>query len=245
MTETLKDVTIRYLFVKAFEWVDVALKERYQGHPKPETVYRSFFNETTGNYKIFVGNIVFIADKLNTTEEDGQARTSTIEVITKGNILELNLPEAELDSIIAWEASSNKDIKTIYEAPPPIHVSNGLVSLKAAMGDQEAREAADMDIAMEVLQELYMINTSLFHLIVETASALVHHDLQLHQNGAMMTLELSDHGAGYNIGTAMKKLNRYLSKPKRGGDDREDIMDAIVTLYTELDRRNLLSLDED
>lgn len=244
MTETLKDVSIRYLFVKAFEWVDVALKERYQGHPKPETVYRSLFNETTGNYKIFVGNIMFIADKLNTTEEDQQARTSTIEVITKNNILELNLPEAELDAIIAWEATSNKDIKSIYETPPQPK-QQGLIALKAAMSDQEAKEAAEMDIAMEVLEELYMLNTSLFKLVVETASALIHHDLNLHQNGAMMTLELSDHGAGYNIGTAMKKLNRYLSKPKKGGDDREDIIDAVVKLYTELDRRSLLGLDNE
>lgn len=239
--ETLKDVSIVYLFIKSFEWMDVGMKEQYQGHPKPGSVYRSFYNASTGNYKIFVGNAMFITDSLVVLPSEEQSRVCDIYPLQKDNILELNPSEEQLDNIIAWEANSNKEIKSIYQEEP----KQGLGALHKAMNQQELEEAQDMAIARKVLGELHLINTSLFRLIVEVASALSDHDIQLHENGAMMTLELSDHGAGYNIGTAIKKLNKYLTKPKRGGDDREDVVDAIVKLFTELDRRALLNLDDE
>lgn len=244
--ETLNDVTFKYLYVKNFKWLDMVRAEGYQGHPRVGEVYRAIHGTNTDNYKLVISpSLTLLTDQLVITKEEETYCVSDLIEITKQNIIELNLDEKQLDRLAAWMANDNQDLKKMYGPVQPIpqmNIQQGLISLKNAMAAQEDEEAKAMGKAERVMGGLYVTNSTAFNLVLEIADGLYQYDL-LRQASPTLPLTLGTEGKGINCHQALENIHEYLSPVKQGGDERISIKQALLHLFTELERREINNLD--
>lgn len=243
--ETLNDVTFKYLFVKKFKWIDITRAEVYQGHPRAGMVYRAIHGNNTNNYKVVISPTnTLLTDELIVTEEQEDSLVCEMVEITKQNIIQLNIPEKELDRLSAWITNGNQDLKSMYQPPqPPVQImQQGLIRLKNAMMAQEDEESKAMAKAERVMGGVYVTNPVAFDLILEMADAIFQYDL-LRQQSSTLGLTLGAEGKGINCHQALENIHEYLSPVKQGGDERISVKQAIIHLYSELERRILNDLD--
>lgn len=236
--EKLEDVSWKYLFVNSWTWHDATLSEDYNGHPHAGEVYRAIYNDKTKNYKLEFPTEqlltdVLLIEKLTFSDDDS---SGSLTEITKENIVKLNLSEADLDKLIGWFDNAKQDMAKLYgkkKAPERITV--------VEPSNQERQVMAG---ALHILNSIYQTNTALFALIMEVASRLHRNDMQKPIHNAMTTLTLSGGASGVNIHQALGNLEEYIKPIKKGGDDRDNVIYAIIHLFTELQRRVINNLDD-
>lgn len=247
--EKLDDLTFLYLYIREFKWNTTMETEVYMGHPRVGEVYRAALNKATGNYKLFLpieGNHIntFVFNSLNVSSDQCSGK---IEKISKSNIIQLNLREEQLNSILEWMDKDNIDVKKAIEPNKQNqdvakNIARGLMSLREAIeehgaSDNEARRRADQKMA-----NLYMTNTDLFEIVLEIVDELHDADMARLEYPHLM-MALSEEGKGINVQQALIHLSDYMDSPKNGGDCRESILGAIMNLVSELERRTANQLD--
>lgn len=247
--EKFEDITVKYVYVNEFDWLVPGLAERYNGHPRKGGVYRVIFNPHSKNYKLIMPDEAYaiLLDRLVITKKDEfpQEQVScNLTEIDKRNIIGLKLDEAALDDIIKWQASENVDIRAMYKQPeqpkqvPPTEI------IQQAMASMHREEDEAVERASEIMLGLHMTNTGLFYLLLELAERLKEYDLMTSEDPTL-SIVLGIEGKGVNIRGAMLNLSLYMDKPRDGGDDRSSLMQAMLHIMTELERRELNDLDDE
>jgi hypothetical protein len=228
--ENLTDIEVKYVFVRNFEWNDTNFQEIYQSHPRKGHVYRNLYNKHTSNHKIHIQGPIdaLLFDKL---ESKTEAYSSDMVEITKGNILNLNIPEKQLDQLLVWMESKNEDIKGLFQEREeiPMNIQNNLaVAINQAMQDEHrfVNEAAN------TLADLHQVNSIQAEIVLHIARALTELNV-----GAEDEIRFNDNlGMGNNISSALRDIQTYYSTDRRTNEDPEDLMCAITHLIDEINR---------
>jgi hypothetical protein len=242
--EKIEDINFCYLYIKSFRWTNPEAAEVYAGHPKVGEVYRTIYNPSMGLYRLMVGNESGLKFHKLISANEGEDHQCEMIEITRSNIIQLDLPERTLDKMIKWMDTDNKDLKKWYEPNQAEQsIAKGLQSLSIAIHRQDLDETKAMREAETVLKGLYIVNTNLFNLVLEIADKLGEWTM-MREGLAVTPIALGPEGKGYNIANAMDELDTYLSPVKQGGDDRGEVIAAIMNLFTELERREIQEEDE-
>lgn len=228
--EKLEDVSIKYLFIKKFSWNETWDKERFQGHPREGEVYRSIYNPKTNNNKLIInpppgGDSLLLEDFKNTYEGE-------IIEITPQTLLECNLPEGNLDKLIQWLESENKDLKDLYQQPAPLQI------LQQAMSSQEYDEQQALNRAINILAELYNINGEVFDIVLALAEGMIQYTIE-RESDPTNFLMMGERGAAINIREAVIHLNRYVGPDRRTDLDKNDLYESIKYIIQEIERIKL------
>jgi hypothetical protein len=241
----IKDFEVKYVFIKSFEWNSAEDRVRFNGHPHQSEVYRMIHHNQskTDSIIISVNNQVdaLTFDKLVDKEPD-KVYTSEILEITLENILDFDLSTKELDKLLEWMDSKNEDLLRKLN---PNHNQNLLpqpiiTALAESMIDKFQEDTEDMNHAQMVMGDLLSLNSHQFYIILEIVQALI--DYNLGDEDPSKFLLMGDKGLAINMADAMRSLAQYSSGPKMG-EEREQLLGAVLAIATELERRDLLNLD--
>jgi hypothetical protein len=239
INDKLDDLEAKYIFVSKWKFLDMLDAEKFQGHPIPGRVYRSLYNNKTDSYRIILNEAaqdgLLVKDINNTSEENGFLSESV--VISKSNLLELQLNEEDLDKIINWQETNNSDLFTEMNPIPPdiiLRIENALATTSE---DQQL-----MDSALHTASELINVNYDFFDVWIELGQLLVEQSLLDHDSQAVVLSE-SEGGMSLNIGDVYKALKVYTSDDRKTNLDRSSVHEAMIGLARELVRRNLNELD--
>jgi hypothetical protein len=239
INDNLGDLIPRYIFVKKWKFLDMLDAEKFQGHPIPGRVYRSLYNTKTDSYRIILNEAgqdgLLVKDINNTSEENGFVSESVI--ISKSNLLELQLDEEDLDKIINWQETNNSDLFTEMNPIPQEILVRLEQALTAPSGDQHL-----MDEALHTASELINVNYDFFDVWIELGQLLVEQSIADHDSQAVVLSE-SEGGMSLNIGDVYKALKVYTGDDRKTNLDRSSIHEAMIGLSRELVRRNLNELD--
>jgi hypothetical protein len=240
-----EDLAIKYLFIKKWSYTNFIIKENYQGHPFEGRVYRSIYNTKTKSYSLVlfedsVHNMddssgLIVEDINSDNEENGYL--SEVKIISKSNLLELQLDEEDLDKIINWQETNNSDLFTEMNPIPQEILVRLEQALTAPSGDQHL-----MDEALHTASELINVNYDFFDVWIELGQLLVEQSIADHDSQAVVLSE-SEGGMSLNIGDVYKALKVYTSDDRKTNLDRSSVHEAMIGLARELVRRNLNELD--
>lgn len=225
LNDTIESTVLGYVFVHSFKWKEVLKAEETGGNPLPGEVYRYGYNKNTGQYRIIFehkGMSAVLLPRLVVDEESEADHFCRISVITKSNILDLALPERELDTLISYIEDEHKTIKKV------LNMENKTVA--------PFEPEDDVKYAIRTLLELRSADGALFDAIVYVTA----HTLEVHEETSESYAEISlTLGAGHNIGRAIDHLHSYGSDNTRHNLQEEDLMEAIRNLIVEFKRRQI------
>lgn len=228
--ETMKDVTIKYLYIEKFEWPDEEQREYYAGHPKVGEIYRSLQNNSTKHHRLLINqNNYFVL-----TPKDCNA--NKVHEINKKFLAQCKLSDAQLSKLSKWIDQDKKKVEMSAE------MDQDMPQVKMISVEQFEEQQA-VGISMELMKNLYYSNKDLFSLILEILSDLPSFDRTAHENKTV-SLGLSEDGKGINIQQVMVHLDNYMGNIRKGGDDREDLIVSVLILLQELQRRIINNLDK-
>lgn len=247
LQDTIHNTKLIYLYVNKFDYGKNQMgKEQSSGNPKSKKVYRAIYNTDTNSYRIIYDvdskNVfsVFIEDLQSTDEDLGY--TCDIKILSVSNILDFNISEADLDQLLKWLQTDNKDVKDILGDIGAVKKVEGKVTKPAqqpAQPPKGTRLPPELVQLINIGSELHKADPIIFGTIF---------DLMIYLNqdayadtGVLGTgwLKLDkDHGAGVNVSAAIDKLSRYLGQDRRINLDNDDLMGAIKDLLIEKSRRN-------
>lgn len=243
LNDNIKDLTVKYIYVEKWNWLDVISGEIFGGHPIENCVYRSVYNKKTKSHRLILSegtanspkDAILIKNFNQSNEIEGY--TCQLTEITKSNLLNINLNETEVDKLHDWTQSNNDDLKG---HPQPDEA--GLIRLKNAMLEQEMEDKEYLENLFNVATKLLSVNSDYFKILIEigdlmTESTLIEHD------GPVEALSISETGMSLNIGETLKALKSYTSNNRRTNLDREQLHDALMGIVRELNRRNILEID--
>lgn len=244
LSDSEKNITVKYLYVKKFKWLNIIDTENFHGHPKEKSVYIAAYNSDTKGYRLFyqpdnapqVG-IVF-HDLTRAAGEEGYE--SIMVEINRKNIVSLDIPEPELDKIIKWQSNGNKELNDAYgfkSTPQQRQIMIPSPQDMVNIVDNINRQQEITDFINDV-QQLYDTDSLSFDSINSLVGELLQPD-ESDTSFEAVNLTLSrQHGSGHNVGKALNLLNIYLSDNPRVSLDREDLIKAIRHLIVELNRIN-------
>ena len=247
LSDTAKNTQFLYLYIKDFKWENVIDTEKFHGHPKSKRVYRAALNSDTNGYRLFYkpedskNHVAIIIHHLMGYEG---GYTSDIVELTKQNILDLEITESDLDSLIEWQGNSNADLKKMYgfdkPAPQTIQI----------LGIDEIREMVNRTDEQEKITEFINSSSELHDidgLTFDSIHMIIDHLLESQPEDssfdAINITTSKEHGAGHNVGKALNLLSVYLSENQRVSLDVDDLLGAINHLITELNRRILHGIE--
>ena len=253
LQDNIHNTEIVYLYTHKFEYGNNPIsKEENGGHPKPKTVYRAIYNTDTNTYRLIYNiskeglSFIFIPKLKDHDEESGLS--VDIKILTKKNILDFNISEENLDELLSWLKTDNKDIKEItgdIGTPKP-------KQQKVKQGDKPAvvpqnkgvklppQVVQFLNLGIELEKTDPLIFGTMFDLLVYLNQN-VYTDIGV-VNASWLKLD-KDHGAGTNISSAVEKLARYMSQDRRTNLDGKDLLGAIKDLLQEQGRRTYHEID--
>jgi hypothetical protein len=239
--DKLEDITIQYVYIKSWKYVEPLLNEKFYGHPTPGRVYRAGYNNVTKSYRFYLDSseALYVHQLINKNEEEGYVCECV--TLMKENLLTLNILEEDLDKIISWIESNNQDILKPQPESFPMFL---LQALNNAENERYNEEAERMAWITEALTDLDAVNSIQVEVILELIDYLYQQNLMRHDDINNIALDES-HGLGTNISRAQDKLNRYAGSDRRTNQDKEDLLSAISHLIVEAERRNIHQLDEE
>jgi hypothetical protein len=215
----------KFIYVKEWKWLDPIGAQMHGGKPETGRVYATEYDVRTGN-RMLLGNILL--DRMVVTDEISRVFAYEIVELSPQNIIELNVKEEDLDMIIKVGQKPVED------------------TLKQKIKSELARIDNDkndkLNNVVKALNNMIMTNTTAFELMEELVELMNDWDMETHSSPAL-SLALSTDGKGINIQQTMIEVEKYMKPVKQGGDDRKQILNAIVFLFTELQRRELNGLD--
>ncbi len=233
LTDTKDNTEFKYFYVSKFKWSNPMDQERNGGHPKEKTVYRGWYNKDTKGYRIAptLNSAFWLEDLKSTKEEMGY--TSDITVVDTKNILDFNLTEGDLDNMILWLESDNKDLKQQIFNP----VQTGKPQIIAIINQAMQQTPNDTQGFLESVEELKSLNPLAFEIVWSLVDYLLDQMYTLPEGSIDADwLVHSSRGAGINIFQANQSLNKYISEDRRTNEDPNDLYKAISHIITELTR---------
>lgn len=238
INESIQDIEIQYFYTENFEWKDVMMSETYQGHPRKGQVYRAILNEYTKNTKVILSDKPAIALVINEVTPDF---TCKFVAVNPANLLDLDLPETELDRIIAWQEKDNKDLKKVIEPPSPQEQKalEPILALAEYMQNQSREERQALKHAKDIMGNLFVTNSILYDIILSLAEIMTEHTVMMHTDPANLLALHPTHSTGVNLSQTYAALSRYTSSNRRINLNTDDLMDAITALLTEYESRIL------
>lgn len=250
LQDSIHNTEIVYLYTHKFEYGNNPIsKEENGGHPKPKTIYRAIYNTDTNTYRLIYNiskeglSFVFIPKLADHDEESGLS--VDIKILTKKNILDFSISESNLNELLNWLKTDNKDIKEItgdISAKPPKKAQK---KEKETVPASIPQNKGSIKLPPEVVQflnlgiELEKVDPIIFGTMFDL---LVYLNQNVYTDTGIVStswLKLDkDHGAGVNVSAAVEKLSKYLGQDRRTNLDDKDLMGAIKDLLTEKSRRN-------
>jgi hypothetical protein len=232
----LEDIQFRYLFVQSFQWLDLQQNIDFAGHPGVGKVYRSVWNRIDQKHSLVIEKTLLIVDELVCTGETSPYKSNIIELDSK-NIVDVLPGEEELKKLNSWIESDNKDFKKLIEQQPVELVK------QPVFPDSEI-----VDEGFEILHHLFHINSIHYALIVDLMEELIQvnvteSDESGNPSNLTRSLESGSNGLGYNVGKVLEHIQRYSGKDRRTNEDPADLLQAMVSLVREKERRILLDLE--
>jgi hypothetical protein len=229
-----------YLFVEKFKWTSHIDTENFNGHPKPKGVYRAILNKDTGGYRViykfFNGNpVAFVINSLESNDEEN-GFVCKISTLDKNNILKFDISESDLDNMIGWIASDNKDLRDIMDQPDlvrslPIPTDIKLSFPSPVEPDQELMEFFECALAARKVNPLLFDGIhELFHHIINEQPK------ETSVDATWITLS-KNFGTGANIIKALEHIAQYAGENKRTNLDEYDLFEAIKHLLNEYTQR--------
>jgi DNA-directed RNA polymerase subunit F len=251
----LKEHDFVYLYVKSFKWSDLERSDDIGGHPAPGKVYRALRNKNNKTYGILVDNppTRILLETLEASDETRNYTCSIVEITPK-NIIDLQILEEDLTQINKWIESENKDIIPRLTQDQPTELIPVIAMIQGAMEKiDEDREVVNEGV--EVLRHLYNLNSTHFGVIMELIEELIEVNIMEVDEVNLTsypTANLSKGlaGMGFNVGKVYENLEYYVDgeatyNAHEARDNRfaQYLLDAMVALVKEKERRYLLELD--
>lgn len=217
-----------FLYIDKFKWSSIDHQVSYEGHPKEGRVYKSFYNENDKTYTIsLIGDRGILIQDLN-GDPDNYCYSSKIQILTKENILDLQIQDEDLDKMI-------RDMEP--QQQPPIN------NLMIAIQRQENEERAFIQDFIDKVTQLYTVNSIQAEVVLDIVDSLFNYNLSKNDDSAGR-LELDkNRGLSINIGAAYRALDSYSSEDRRMGEHHEDLITASMAIIREAERRILNDLD--
>lgn len=230
---------IAYHYIKQWDWYDKAEAVRYPSNLVSGSVHRVL--QMNGVDMLFIGISSQGIDTIPLTipKEESNVRNlmefETVK-ITKKNLLDLPLTEQHLDQILLWESNKNKDITSLFEQDKMEVPEEVTKAIQKTISDY----TSDMMYAGESIEELYNVNKGQFDIVVELTDHI--NEVNMSEDDAASFIAKGTRGLGLNIADAIRSLSAYASGPKYG-EERTQLLDAMISIIKELERRDILQLD--
>lgn len=249
LQDTIYNTKIVYLYINKFEYgKDQIGKEQSSGHPKPNTVYRAIYNTDTHSYRIIYKvdkngiHSVFIGE-LQVNDVNEMNFVCDVSVLSVENILDFKISESNLDDLIGWLKTDNKDVKDLLgdigSKKPVKTATNTGKNVKTNIPEGGIQLPPQLVQFITLGSELMSTDPLIFGTVFDLLIYL--NDVAYVDTGVVGTgwLKLDkEHGAGVNVSAAIDKLSKYLGTDRRVNLDNNDLMGAIKDLLTEKSRRN-------
>lgn len=220
IAEQKSDTEIRYVYIKKFSYYHPEVAESFSGHPRTGGIYRSLYHLHTKHHRLLLPDgIVLGFNQL--VGNSGDAEFDLAE-ITKDNILDFNLSEEDLDVFLL----PNNDI--FFEPSMKVH---------EAIVRQEEIESDFAHRASEIIMGLWSINSIKAELLLDIAHCLTELEMTSHEDAANYLRLHPTKGMALNIGEALRALDRYAGDDRKSNEDTADLMVAIESCVTELERK--------
>lgn len=247
LTDNKTNTVFKYFWVNSFKWRDTADRERFAGHPKEKTLYRGWLNTDTNTNRIYYkhGTALWF-DNLITNDSDTLGYTSDIREINITSILDTPLVESDLDIMIGWLETDNKDIKDIV-FPPPVVPMNITHLIQEAIGKINGMEK-EFDDFIDDAGELMELDKPVFDQIwniIRYSLDTLYGTKRGPLDADYLSMDKTRAGLGFNIGKAQESIFRYASTDRKTNENPVDLLDTIYTLLTELKRREHHNLNEE
>jgi hypothetical protein len=237
LKDTKENTEFKYFFINKFEWVNPMDHGHNAGHPKEKKVYRGWHNKDTNSYRLApsLNQAFWLESLVDSTGRTGYK--SDIVLVSKENILDLNLSEEDLDNLIIWIETDNKDLKDVvfgsyHQAPPAI-----IAMIKSGLPNEEDDTFQGF---VESSEELKALDPMAFDIVWGFIDHLL---LQMHEipEGSVDAdwLSKGPEGAAINISESLKCLNRYIGDNRRINRDAEDLYKAMSHITNEIMRAEL------
>lgn len=242
--DTPQNSKILYLFVNKFDWgSNQQSKENSLGHPKSQRLYRAVHNTETDSYRI-VHTItrenclaVYIENLQNIDETLGY--TSDIKRVTLDSILDFNIPEEDLDSLLLWLDTDDKELKGAMGWIKPSAKATPVAGPSQMTNLPEVDE--DLLRFIDMGDSLSNKDPALFGTVIDLLDYLLRPSDDAIIDTTWVKFD-KKHGAGANISAAIQKLSRYIGTDRKTNMEADDLMGAIKELLTEQIRRNFNEL---
>jgi hypothetical protein len=232
LTDNSTNTEFLYVYVSSFKWENPFDHESKGGHPMPGKVYRAVKNKDAGTYRLFVSSttppMLLVFTGLEEAIEG--AYTSNIKPITIQNLLDFDISDGDLDSLLDWLKTGNSELKKVLNFRPPLILSEPVN--QPAMIQKPNDEVEDF---IRCAQQLHELNPNL----LDSLHNYIHFAIEEEENfegGPLDTTFLTlskDHGTGANIVQAVQKLSRYASSNRKENLDEADLFGAITNLLNE------------
>lgn len=216
----------KYFYIKKFQWTDPLAVDQFSGQPVEGRVYRGWVKKRTAQPTLILDSdhhpgwqpLTLLAFE-NKREEF--AWVGEVKEITKESILDFTIEETDLDNIIKWLSTNNKDLLTTTN------------NLPAEVVD---KVADNYEVAMDIMGSIFATNGELFDSVIDTLNHVHTNDMKEMSLAALLNFQ--EEGKGINCKEAITAIEQYLSNTKKG-DKVERIYEAIGALLKELQRKKL------
>jgi hypothetical protein len=250
----LKEHDFVYLYVKSFKWSDLERSDDIGGHPAPGKVYRAIRNKNNKTYGLLLESppTKILLETLESTD-DTRGYTSSIVEVTAKNIIDLQPREEDLIQINKWIESDNRDVKESLTRED-VELMPVIALIQGAMEQIDEQKAIAGEGA-ELLLHLHNLNSYHFSIVMELVEELIEANI-MEVDGENLTsypttnLSKGSAGMGFNVGKVYENLEYYVDgeatyNAHEARDNRfaQYLLDAMVALVKEKERRYLLELD--
>lgn len=241
LTDNTTNTEFLFVFVKDFKWSNPLEHEQVGGHPMPGRLYRAIKNTDTGTYRLLTKpNTLLVFSGLEEDIDTGYR--SSFKPITVQTLLDYNITDEDLDKLLDWLRTGNKEIKDLVgmmSPPAPVKLttpSSLSPQFKESIMQKSNEEVSDFISCAHLLHEL---NPNLLDAIHDYLHYAIEQEQKSEEgplNSTFLTLS-KEHGTGANVIQAVQKLSRYVSVNKRISLDENDLFGAITNLFNEQTNR--------
>lgn len=237
LSDNLTNTEFLYLYIDKFQWSSHVDSEQFGGHPKPKHVYRAILNKDTGGYRVIYkvvnGNAQAMMINTINSEDEGNGFTCSIVPLTKANILNYDINDADLTTLEYWTENENKDLIAIMKGSDTPVLSGFIPDDKVSI-EKITEDVVEFIACATTLRN---VNPLLFDAVHE----FIHHATETQPEDTSIDttwLNLSKQfGTGANVHKALEHLSIYAGNNRRTNLDEHDLFQAITHLLNEYTNR--------
>ncbi len=250
LSDNSKNTEFLYLYVDEFQWLSHMDTEAFSGHPKPKSVYRAIFNKDTRGYRIIYGttngNPQAIVLKNLANKNKGVGYLSNMVILTRDNILNFDISDEDLDKMVFWIDTENKDLDDIMKkSKHPTVLGDNLdntnlppltpMDIIPLITNNTRRVDGELSDFLSLAQNFQDKDPFLFDAI---------HDLMNYisddrVNDVSFLNFSKNFASGANVSAAFQALTRYAGDNRRTNLDEQDLLQAIKHLLNEYTQRRI------